>query len=244
MKKEAKRILAFSLLALVMFSLIASLVLAADGAETAAETTKGVLTGVRDFTAVLLNPLFGDTQLLTRLLLAILLGLIIYNIVPLIIGGGKKTLSLFISAIIVILAMLAIPSNFLDAIVTQYGAMGAAILSVIPFVIILITSVRIMDPLIARVLWAFYTVYYFALYLYKMIITKAGFISAETIPYIAAIVAGVIMLFVIVKVQKIIFKGKMGALKESGERIIARGQLLHKLNKEELEKVYGAGAES
>jgi len=237
------KLLGVVFISLILISLLAVIVVAANAAE-AAETTKGFLTGVRDFVAVLLNPLFGDTQLLTRLLLAILLGLIIYDIMPLIIGKSKKTLSLLVSVIIVILAMIAIPSNFLDAIVTQYGVMGAAILSVIPFVIILITSIRVQNALVARVLWAFYTIYYFALYFYKMIIAKTGFISAETIPYLAAIIVGIIMLFIIVKVQKIIFLGEMEALKESGTRIVKRGQVLHKLQKKELEEVYGAGAES
>ena len=65
-----------------------------------------------------------------------------------------------------------------------------------------------------------------------------GFLSSD----IGAIIAGGIVFFGIGAIRRAIFQGEMGAIKEGGRKIAARGQLLHELQKEELDKSYGKEA--
>ena len=66
-----------------------------------------------------------------------------------------------------------------------------------------------------------------------------GLISANTIPYLFAIIMGLVIFFVIGSIRKALFKGEMSALKESGNRIAKRGKLLHQLQRKEVEEIYG-----
>ena len=247
MKKETgNKILLFSIIALFLISIISQTVLAeiAVTSEDVKAAGSTVGTFMRSFAESLLNPIFaGENALGMRLMLAVLLFLIIWTLMPNIIGEDYRIIGFVLSLIITSLAIMAIPPTFLNAIAIQYGLMGATILSIIPFAIILIFSIRIQNALIARVIWLFYTMYYFAFYLYA-IFNQPGsgmwyWVTTETIPYVGAIIAGLIMFIFIVPIRKIIFQADLSALKESGEQVVDRGALLHKLQKKELIKSYG-----
>ncbi len=239
MKKEIQaKIILFSIASIILISILASFVLA--------QTTSTIGQNIKDTISSIFSPLFIDNAWGTRALLAMLLFLIVFNIMPMIIdettAGGMWTI-FAISVIVTILALWSIPSNFLDAIVTQYGAMGATLLSMIPFLIILLTSVRIRSALAARVIWIFYMIYYFALYIYKIAavyqFSKIGWLDPEVIPYLAAIVIGIIMFFFIDKIRLLWAVGERSAIEETGKEIAKRGALLHRLQGEELRKSYG-----
>lgn len=232
----SKKIILFSLISLVLLSLIATFAIS-QTADDAAAATKGAIVGGGQAVQTLLGPLFGQREMLTRFFFAILLGMIIYSIVG-IVFKGRKTTSLIITIVITLLSLLWMPSNFLQAIRSQYEAMGGAILAAIPFLIILIFSLRVGNPLIGRITWILYVIYYFTLLIYRMATSSVSFLSAENIPYIGAIIGGLVIFFLMSTIRNAIFKGDMKGIKEAGEQTIQSAGLLHRLQKEELD-MYG-----
>ncbi len=227
--KKAGKILALIILGLFMVSFLVGIV----SAQTQLEEN------VRNFIQEnILGPFFGDKEIATRSLFAILLFLLLYSIVPLIFGEEKKVLNFLISVVITALALLWTPSLFIHSIRTEYGAMGAAILAVVPFLIILIFSIRVKNLFYAQLVWIFFIIYYFALYIYNW--AKTGsWLNTEMIPYLLSIIAGVFIFFFLPPIRKLLFKGKLEAIEESGEQIAKTAGLLHELQKEEVETSYG-----
>ena len=250
MKKEMKKLFAISIISLIFLSLIVVSVYAQEtselqqkAADAAQNVAEGAGSGAKTLLNSLLNPLFSDKEILTRVFFAILLFMIIYQIVD-IVFGKKRWATWLIAGIITLLALIWMPVNFIDAIKLEYGAMGAAILSVIPFLILLVFTVRIGSLLAGRIVWIFFVIYYFALYLYEIIMKSTGgwtgWLSAETIPYLGAIIAGLIIFFLLGSIRKALFYGEIGALKESGRQVATKAKLLHKLQDTELQESYGA----
>lgn len=251
MKKEMKKVFAVTLISLIFLSLIVAVVHAADTSpvsQNAADATKGALAGLGDSVKAALSYLFGNVSdanvnkdILTKFFFAILLGMIIYSIAGTVFSRNKWTV--WISTIIItLLAIIWLPVNFIQVIRDQYGVMGATILSVIPFIIVLVFSVRVGSALVGRVTWVFYVFYYLTFYAYEVYNTGKEWISAETIPYLGAIVAGLVVFLLIGPIRKALFWGEMAGIKESGKATIKKGKLLHKLQGEELEEVYGDNA--
>jgi hypothetical protein len=256
---DKKKVFTFVAVLSIFILLAASLAFAADpapattgttgtsssaAADNAAAVAKGVTAGVLKATGDFLKPFFDNKELITRFFFIVLLFLIISPIIEVVFGAANKWVNRGIAAIITLLAILWLPSNFITAIRDQYGVMGAAILSVIPFIILLIFTVRTGSILVGRLLWLFYVVYYFALYIYRVaqLYTTSGTFSlfaTQAIPYIGAIIVGILMLIFLSPIRKFIFKGEMEKIKEAGTEVVERGKLLHKLQKKELE-AYGS----
>lgn len=208
---------------------------AKTGIQAAFAPIIGIIQGVFEL-------IFGSQWLnLTRFFFFVLLVLVIWTIMPLILGEERRALNFWISVVIAIISILGIPPQLLDALVANYGAMGAALLTVIPFAIVLVFSIRVQNALLARVIWIFYCVYYFCLYIYKLVVVSTTSVTpaSDSIYYVGALIAGIFMFFFIGSIRDIIFRGKMDALKETGTQIARRGKLLHKLQKKELEEAYG-----
>lgn len=237
-----KRILLTGFIFLIIFiSFFSAFVLAEEIQTNAiADNTKQAFSEISQTTQEILGPLFGEKEMLTRALMFVLLFMIIYSIVSSVFPK-KYIVTLLSSLIITALSILWIPSNFLEAIRTQYGAMGAALLSIIPFIILLIFTAKVKSMLVARATWIFFIIYYFALYIYKLATEEAGFLSAENIPYLAAIIAGIGIFFFIKQIREAIFGGEMQTLEAEGMKIAERSKTLHKVQKEELEKGYNIG---
>lgn len=188
----------------------------------------------------------GEWAYGTRILFFILLWLIIWNILPFIIGDEHPYIVSWASAIIAFIAIISIPKEFLDVITLQYGAMGAAVLSVIPFLIIFVFSIRMRNALGARVLWIFYSFYYIGLFVYRIIeITqkqKLPLTSLEALAYIIAIVAGILMAtFLMGTIRHIFFRGELSAMEEEAGKYADIKKLLKKANEKEA-KAYSGGA--
>lgn len=167
------------------------------------------------FSLSFINGLFGDTalgnQTLSRLFMAILLGMFIYTAFESFFGDEKyKYVRGIATASATMLAIWGLPDGFLDAIKTGYGAMGATILSVVPFMIIFWFSVKTRSLLMAKATWAFYTVYYFALFLSNYLATFSdtfilpnstrGDLGANW-AYLMAFVVGMFIFFFIFKIR-------------------------------------------
>ncbi|MFH1451927.1 MAG: hypothetical protein ABIF88_01995 [archaeon] len=162
------------------------------------------------------NALFGDLQLMSRILLFILLMMAVYSILDNIDFFKKGFVRFTSSLVIALIAVISIPTGFLDAIETQYGAMGAALLVMIPFLIILYFTIKVDNLLIARLTWGFYAFYNLMLYAYKafVIYTDKGFANASLIPHLVGFGLGVFVFFGIKPIRRLIFHGETQALEE------------------------------
>jgi hypothetical protein len=186
----------------------------------------------------LLDKIFINPDNLSKLLLGVLLWIVLYSIVQKMkLGGGMKSASAAIAVIMVILTFIYLPQGFLEAIVLQYGAMGATILTIIPFAIILYFSLTTDNLFMARVTWIFYIVYYLTLFFYKIVTVSTW---TEAIPFIGAIIAGIIAFILLATMRGWIFKGKIEELSEAGEQAATRRKNLLKAERESLEAFGGA----
>ena len=198
-----KRFLVVGILGLFMVSLMSG-VLGADAEQVGTavgEGTLGVVQLLKAFLAVLFNDAaFGEKEMLSRFFFSILLGMIVYSAMQSFFGKNKRLISWIATGAITALAIIAIPTNFLEAIRLQYGAMGAAILTIVPFAIIALFTIRVDNLLIATATWIAYSLYYFGLFgnkLYNGITVGENFwtivFSADVFPYVLALLMGIIM---------------------------------------------------
>lgn|GEM_PF-5861235 len=233
-----KRFLVSGILCLVFISMISG-VLAKDYSDEAGGAAETFTSAVGGFFGEILSPLFGDSELLSRVFFALLLGMVIFSIVGTMFSSSGKVIQWGVTFAITCLALLGIPSVFLEAIRTQYGAMGAAILVMIPFMIILTFSLKSRSLVVARVTWFAYAVYYFALYIYQISILEKGWLSSESIPYLAAIILGILIFFGVGGIRKLLFKGEVEGIVEAGKKKIATRKALQGLQDEDLARYKG-----
>jgi hypothetical protein len=216
-KKRSIRIFSLILIGLFFISFL-SFVLAAEGDAEKVGTKIGedLNSFGRGFVAFI-NSLFGDTiignESLSRLFMAVLIAMFVYTAFGTFFEGQSKYIHWAATIAATALAIYGIPSSFLESIRTGYGAMGAAILSVIPFLIIFWFSIKTKSLLMARITWLFYTFYYFAL-------TLSNWYSKGlwNWPYFIAVVAGFIIFFFILKIRWKFFSEELLSKKEAAEK--------------------------
>ena len=243
MKKERK-VFALIFLSLILTSFFINVVVAADAnqnAQIAADNLKTSASAIKTFFSTIFGGI-GINIPWSTLFLAILLFMIIFDIMKLFFsnlwgGWGAAIASFSVTA----LSFMLLPDNLLNAIVLQYGAMGAAIVTIIPLIIMVIFTATLRNIFLSRMLWIFYSVYYFFLYIGAISGLSIGvdFTSGGGWYYLAAIFIGIIMIFFIGPIRKLIFKGEISSIEESGMKVAKRGELLHKLQKNELGDSYG-----
>lgn len=229
MKKSISSIL----LAPLFFMLSVPSVLAQTIAE---EWGRTAAAGIVSFLDTLkLNP-----TALSTVLLGILLWIILYSVVTKIGLGGESHWgaigSAIIALIIVILSFMYLPANFVEALALQYGATGVAILAFGSFAILLYFSLSVSRSLtVARVIWIFFIVYYFAIFIYKIGTTQAaGAAWYDYIPYGASILAGILIVVFLPKMRDFVFKGELSAAEERGMRDISLRKLGREIEREEV----------
>ncbi|MFH1710862.1 MAG: hypothetical protein ABH840_00960 [Nanoarchaeota archaeon] len=229
MKRDVKRFFILGLFSIFLISFAISVVSAATNAEVVASSIATWLETVK------LNP-----ASLSSILLGVLLWIILYSIVKQIFGfeGGRLAWLApgAVSLIIVIITFLYLPSNFIEAIALQYGAMGATILTIIPFVIMIYFTAVVSNKLIvARAIWIFYTVYYFTMFLYK-VASSTEVISADNIPYFGAMIVGTAMIFIVGYMREKVFTAELDSKEEAAMKAVkVRGTLRKVQNKEAAE---------
>jgi len=171
---------------------------------------------------------------LSRLLLGLLLWMIMYNIVGSFFDhrefGGFNLITAAVSLIITVLSFILIPDNFINVILLQYGAMGAAILSFIPFAIMLWFTINLPSLLLARIVWIFYVFYYLALFAYAAGTTTS---TADSNIYGLALFLGVVIFFGIKSLRKLMSRGKLDSFEEKAIRDIQFRKLGRKLEDKE-----------
>lgn len=232
----------FLLIILVSITLI-TLVLAQENTaarEAVKKTVQdflGAIQGVADALQIFSGFAWG-----TRTLFFILLLAMIWPVMGMLFGYMSPWLSGFISIIVAALAIMSIPDAFLQAIVLQYGAMGASILAVIPFAILLLLTAILPSPILSRILWLAYIVYHFFIYIYKIAIIiqasmNAGeslwsaFLTPDLIPNIGSIVFGILVLVFIKEIRRYIRNMKASAAEEGAEDLAKEARTAKKVLK-------------
>ncbi len=231
-EKNVKRFLVLGILGLFIISMMGG-VLGDDYSDEVAGFTESVMTGVIGFFGTFFEPLFGEKEMLSRVFFALLLGMIIYSIISTMFNSSSRWIQWGITGVITSLALMGLPSEFLEVIRTQYGAMGATILTMVPFLIVLMFSLKSKNLLIARVTWLFYAMYYFAMFAYMATI-KGGFFTTESMPYGIAFFVGILIFFGLPAIRNLLFKGEIEGLIEGGMNKVQKRKAANTINDADL----------
>ncbi len=219
---NTKRIFAFSTIGIFFISMMTK-VLGTDYSPQIANAAQSLTSTIGNLFGMVASPITGNTGMFSKFLMFILLGMIIYSIIATMFKGSHWFLRSTITISITLLAMIGISNTFLKIITAQYGAMGSAILTVIPFIIILFFSVEIDNLVIAKLTWAFYLMYYLSMYVYLSLV-KGGFSAAENIPYGIAFLTGIIIFCFIKEIRNIFTEGELDGLVETAmKKVDERG---------------------
>ncbi len=232
----------FGILILSVFAVLTLNSVSAAEASEAGKILGSFFVSVANGIGGFLAGLFGEVNLgsanLSVLLLGLLLWMILYSVVDKIFMPertsymGWNIFPVAVSLIITLLSMILIPDDFINAIVLQYGIMGATILTVLPFIIMLYFTVAVSRSLIiSRIIWTFYIIYYFTIFAYKMV--EIGSWDRSLIPYSAAIVGGIIIFFFIAPIRKLAFRGELDSKEEQAIRDVNFRNLGRRIEREE-----------
>jgi hypothetical protein len=200
--------------------------------QAAAEFFKEFWAGVAAF----VSTLFGETALgnesFTRLFMAILVAMFVHTAFGTFFGEEQKYIHWGATIAATVLAIVGLPPSFLESIRVSYGAMGATILSVIPFLIIFWFSIKTRSLTMARVTWFFFMIYYLALYfskIYQIYLKNGGwagvFLDSAAIVYLLAFFVGLTIFIFIVKIRWIFFQEELTGFGEE----LSKGIKIEKL---------------
>jgi len=171
--------------------------------------------------SVAISGIFEDLGLgengLSTLFFSVLLGLIVYTIVHSVFPESRDFVKWGITIAVTGLAIIGIPTELLLSLRNSYGAMGAAILFAIPFMIILAFTIRVENMFIARITWAAFIVYYFILYSRGIYSNGTFFTNSWDI---LGIVLGIFAFIYLPYIRRLVWHGEIDSLKEMGMRDI------------------------
>ncbi len=158
---NVKRFLIFGVLCLFLVSMMGG-VLGAEADKKVVGSIKETLKKVSDFFGddLKFDSVSEDLDGYKNWIYAILLGMIIYTIISQFFAGSGPFIRWGITGTITALAIIGIPTEVYGALEVQYGAMGSAILAIIPFFIILIFTMKTGSLMIAKGTWGFFFLYY------------------------------------------------------------------------------------
>lgn len=127
--------------------------------------------------------------------------------------------------IVTLLAFIYLPSDFVNAIGQGYGALGATVLTVMPFAIAIYFTVWVTSSLlVARAIWIVFALYYLVLFAYALIGpwldapagTSFSTVFNGTAPwfYIVAFIASFILYLFIAPFRKRIWEEELKSMEE------------------------------
>jgi len=183
-------------------------------AEEAGEGVVGFIEGIRNFFGPIMEALFPESgsdgsENFSKALFAIILAMFVYTAVDQFFGD--KALVKWIATIsITLVAFIGMPDGFLESIAGGYGAMGFAILSAIPFAVILWFTIKSESLLISRVTWVFFSMYYLGLFLFA-VFSNGDFSGWEKTVRLIGFGVGAGLFWFIVPLRDWITKGEVQA---------------------------------
>jgi hypothetical protein len=212
MKKVFKK----SLLSFGSFVFMLSLVTAETNFEKWGKTAAGSIADL--FENIYLGPVQSST-----ILLGILLWMVLYSVVKEVdLFKGVKGMAPAIAVIITILAFIYLPDDFVRAVVAEYGALGATILTVVPFIIAIYFTVKITENLVvARIIWGIFGFYYLVIFGYVWATSETGtpfFKDPQNFIYLIAFIASVILFISIAWIRELWWKEEIKGLKGKAKR--------------------------
>ena len=188
----------------------------------AAEILKGTGTGLKGFVDEIFG--IGNEGGLSEFFFVLLLAMIIYTAISSFFSETGTLIRWVITISISAIAYIGIPDGYLDALLVSYGAMGLAILTVIPFLIMVMFSVKVRDLMVARGTWIFYILYYSVLVIGKI------WEDGDAHPaYWIAVIGGVVMFITIPWIRSWIVGTKLEGYIEKGDAAIRKNKEIKKL---------------
>jgi len=179
----------------------------------------------------------------TTILLGILLWMILFSVVDsmgLFDKFGKLGTAI-VALIITLLSFIVLPEGLIQTLALQFGVTGSVILTVIPFIIMLYFTLRVADNLlIAKAIWAIYTLYYFFIFIYALATSPAGdsgFFTPERTFYLLGMTAGLVLFLFIKKIRGWVISGELEAKEEVGYQRLRKRALGRELIEKETESM-------
>jgi hypothetical protein len=229
-RKDVKKFLVFSTLGLFMISMMTGVLAQTSVAIPAPAAPGQTGASVAAFFTGLINGFagIGQNPNLFIVLFAILLAMVVYSVTDTIFKTNWFIRSVA-TAVITALGVFAIPADFLQIITTQYGVMGATILTAIPFAIVVFFTLKSDNELISKITWVFFIMYYFAILITELIrvavlnttATTATFLTAvftttllfqpAILPYTIALIAGILMLLFLSRFREFFFRSVLSS---------------------------------
>jgi hypothetical protein len=233
MKKE--KIFALVILGLIMISLVAVFVSAAEQATLRGWIVETLPTSISNNNAVLAFLMF---ILSPQLLFGILIFLVIFAVISRIsLFRTNKIIGIVVSIVISLLAAMFIHAPWIDVIINQYTALGITITFLIPFVLLFYFLLEIVpyNSLAQKVVWIVYLV----VVIFNLLVHWKNLGGLETVLYIIVIALSLALIIFTRQVMDYVQKQKM----EDAARVrtkITTLKTAHRL-KEEREAIIESG---
>lgn len=223
--KNLKRFFVLGMFGLFLFSIIGG-VLATDATE-AGKRVSEFGSNVQEFFSAAFNGVdFASNGQIAKMFFAALLAMVIFTVISSFFSDVNIFIKWGITIAISFIAFIGIPADYFPALITSYGAMGLTILTIIPFLIIAVFSVKTNSYIAARGVWGIYVLYYFFLLIGNILGIKAanadlanalaqtGSSSIGIYPYVAALIAGIFMFFSVPYFRKFFRDAELAGHKE------------------------------
>ncbi len=164
----------------------------------------------------------------SSILLGILLFMILQSVlVKMELFGDSRGVSIGVALIVTVLTFIYVPDNLFDALATNYAALGATILTVLPFLIATYYTVWITDQLsIARSIWAVFFLYYLIILIVSWGTATSNdfsFLDPINLSYAVALIASLVLFFFMGPIRKLVWTQTVASTKE---KITKRADLL------------------
>jgi len=172
----------------------------------------------------------------SKLLFAIILGMFVYTAVGQFFGD--QTMVKWVATVaITLVAFIGMPEGFLETIRSSYGAMGLALLSLVPFMIIFWFTVKADSLFISRVTWIFFSIYYALLFIVSMF---KGMLWGPVFWFrLVGLFLGVSLFFFIPSLRKLIWKGQVESIEEGIGENAEKRSVVRTATQEDFKKLAG-----
>jgi uncharacterized membrane protein YhdT len=234
-----KRVFVFVALGVFLISMMGG-VLAITGTEVGAKVGNFVNEGKDAVTTVSIvvfeDVFFGDTEFLSKFFFAVLLAMIVYTVIQGFFEDSGPFIQWGITIAITFIAFFGVDAEYYEALRTSYGAMGLTILTVVPFMIIALFTIKVKNLLISKGVWGFYFFYYFFLVIAEWMDVIDG---TNTIPYWVACLGGLVMFISIAWVRIQFIQEKIRAGIEAGMKKVNARKAAREISDKNLENESG-----
>ncbi len=151
---------------------------------------------------------------------SVLLGVLLFMILQSIFSkmelfGGGKTISATIALVVTLLTFIYVPDHLFDALATNYAALGATILTVLPFIIAMHYTLMVTKDLtMARVIWGIFASYYVVIFIYNWGQGSTGFLDPSYFLYLVAFIASLVLFIFVGPIRKWVWDANVKAAEE------------------------------